>query len=255
MIDLYVCLVGTLARSIHYTFNSIYYSFIENLKDKFNIIIVVIGIDTEETPIDGCVTDYDIAYNFLSARLQDFKIFHIRLKQRILDLKIEANRWKHKLKWLKCHPKIMCPNNEHVPNMFRHLLAEHECGTFLKDKNGLAISISPDIKFDINSEVLVSTLKDLINSENINSLYIPNGSGPQFIVNGFTLGMTLNISKFLLRQRIIFSDSSMNQPMCNWENMCRRCVLSEKLLTQTLNIDMVKIRANGNTKKVWRPNK
>ena len=261
-----LCLTGLLARSFSNTWPHIQ-KFIERLRkdNKFRVYIAVFSIDSESELVDGQVVSHTDAYKLLEESESESIVNYWVMSQNILDEHTSKSVYL-RLPWLLCHgPRSISCAAKCKRNMGRHLQSEIACANFLKENftnYDLAISLSPDVKLDINC-----CIEDILyNFKKTRGLLVPLCDSRNFITNGFCVGNLETVATFLEREWVqsrVFVNKCLNyvkqirqhkKVYINWEMMCWFTCYFNNIIVEHLNVKLVKIRANGTESQAWTGN-
>jgi len=244
-----LCLTGVLARSLAHTVDYIK-AFIDMLSSAGHTVrVVVIANDPGSAPVDSTIVSHSDALALLKLKCP---VHHVHtVLQSDLDKIVKDQTMRERLDWLICHRPGKACNAVHMPNMMRHILTERLCASYLEGSDcDVAFSLSPDIHFEFDHGKLLSILDQLDD----NTLIVPDSRAPRkYQVNGFAGGARVLMKDFLQRSWI---DEPDKRPVpqgdhTGWE---RTCFLTREQLGATqamVKIDMLKVRANGDTKRAW----
>lgn len=256
------CLTGLLARSFTRTWPSIS-RFVSDLRDsgRFEVDIAVFANDPENALVDGVRVSHAQASALLRKDEGERVVIVREWTQEKLDA-IAAAVPALSLQWLLCHgdPRAPCVASC-KKNMQRHMILEGHCGVFLRHSSyDLAISMSPDIEIACEDEI-VDKLYRIVGTNNL--LTPLRASGP-YITNGFCAGHPDIVGRFLTRDWVFdpgavrecvetFAKLRIAVPNAyiNWEAMCWYTLRRNKVGMQSVKVQLVKVRANGDGKRAW----
>ena len=255
-----LCLAGVLARSYEETLANTKANIIEPAKAAgWTVKIHIFNIDPGNALVDGRAVSSERALARARSLLGDLTVFSVA--QDHLDTCAHELDWDSSLEWLRCTLKGR-PDVErelrtpYIANMYRQLQIERAVGEYLVSSQAqMAVVQGPDSLVTLDSAKFVERIGVVEDG----SILVPRGStlsGSLGIVNGFAAGSPVSLSTFFLRDKVIpFStEDEIPRPWKgwnNWEHMCALVARRSQLKLTTVSVDIIKVRADGSTKKAW----